>query len=166
MILVAIGSNLNSKKFGPPLMNCIKCIKILKKKFDVLNVSNLYETEPIPKSNQVWYINGVVSISSILQPIGILKKLHSIEMTFGRVRKYKNEPRTIDLDLLCYNNSILKSSELVIPHPKIHERRFVLQPICDIDPEWIHPVLKEKAKKLLKNTIKQKIFLKKDLNKV
>ena len=161
MILIAFGSNLESKAFGSPFNNCKQGINLIKKNFFVSKVSRLYETEPIPKSNQSWYINGVLEISSSLNPHDILKKLLFLERLLGRERKFKNEPRIIDFDLLCYGNVILNNIDITLPHPRIHLRSFVLKPICDINPNWEHPVFKKKASVLLKKLSNQKIFLKK-----
>ena len=158
MILIAIGSNLNSDIYGSPLKNCLNGVRILKKNFFVKNVSRFYESEPIPKSDQAWYVNGVIEVKANLQPIDILKKLFSIENHFKRVRKKKNEPRTIDLDLIAYNKLIFRKKSLILPHPRMHERMFVVKPICDINPNWEHPVLKEKAFNLLKKLANQKIL--------
>ena len=104
MILIAIGSNLKSSLYGMPENNCLEVIKILRKYFCVVNVSNFYKTEPIPKSNQPWYVNAAVEIKTNLKPKDIIDKLFFIENHFGRIRKQKNEARVIDLDLLCYGN--------------------------------------------------------------
>ena len=117
---------------------------ILKKK------SSFYKSEPIPKSNQPWYVNGVVEISSSADPHKILEILLSIESSFGRQRKKKNESRVIDLDLLSYNDKLIETNSLVLPHPRMHLRNFVLKPILDIDPNWIHPLLKKTVKELIK----------------
>ena len=82
----------------------------------------------------------------------------NIEKIFKRVRHLKNESRVIDLDLLCYNEIILKDKHLLIPHPRMHLRRFVMQPLCDINKEWMHPLLNEKAKYILKKLENQKIY--------
>ena len=157
MILIAVGSNLRSKIFGSPLNNCRKAIELLKKEFQLQGVSNFYETEPIPKSDQPMYVNGVVSLKTKDLPDKVLDFLMSIEKLFQRVRTFKNEPRVIDLDLLSYNNVILNTKNLILPHPRMHLRRFVIQPICDINRNWQHPVLKTSAKNILKTLEKQKI---------
>ncbi len=158
MILIALGSNLNSEAYGDPLKNCHKAIEFLKKRFELEKISNFYETEPIPKSNQEMYVNGVVSVKTTLLPEKILEELMSIEKIFKRVRHFKNESRVIDLDLLCYNGIILKDKHLQLPHPRMHLRRFVMQPLCDINKDWEHPVLKVKAENILKNLANQKIY--------
>ena len=158
MILIAIGSNLKSEKFGDPLYNCNKAKEFLEERFELKKVSNFYETEPIPKSNQAMYVNGVISIKTDLLPEKILEELMNIEKIFKRVRHLKNESRVIDLDLLCYNELILQHKNLQLPHPRMHLRRFVMQPLCDINKEWEHPLLKEKAKNILKKLANQKIY--------
>ena len=158
MILVAIGSNLISSLYGSPLNNCLNVIYFLKKYFFVSNISRFYKTEPIPKSSQPWYVNGVAEIKTNQKPFDIIRKLFLIEKHFGRKRIIKNEARVIDLDLLCYGNQVLNSKNLVLPHPRLHLRKFVIEPICDINPAWRHPILKKKAKILLKELANQKIF--------
>ena len=158
MILIALGSNLKSETYGDPIKNCHKAMEFLKKRFELEKVSNFYETEPIPKSNQAMYVNVVVSVKTNLLPKKILSELMNIEKIFKRVRNLKNESRVIDLDLLCYNDLILKDKYLQLPHPRMHLRRFVMQPLCDINQEWMHPLLKEKAKNILKNLANQKIY--------
>jgi len=158
MILIAIGSNLDSDLYGFPLENCVNVINFLRKYFFVIKVSKFYETEPIPKSNQPWYVNGVVEIKTNLKPKDIIKKLFFIESHFGRIRKLRNEPRVIDLDLLCYGNMIINQKNLIVPHPRLHKRKFVIKPICDINPSRIHPIIKKKARILLKALANQKIF--------
>ena len=158
MILIALGSNLKSEAYGDPLENCQKAMEFLKKRFELEKISNFYETEPIPKSNQEMYVNGVVSVKTNLLPEKILDELMKIEKIFKRVRHFKNESRVIDLDLLCYNGIIQKDKHLQLPHPRMHLRRFVMQPLCDINKDWEHPLLKEKAKNILKNLANQKIY--------
>ena len=158
MILIALGSNLKSETYGDPITNCHKALEFLEKRFELEKVSNFYETEPIPKSNQAMYVNGVVSVKTNFLPKKILSELMNIEKIFKRVRHLKNESRVIDLDLLCYNEIILKEKNLQLPHPRMHLRRFVMQPLCDINKEWVHPLKKDTAKNILKKLANQKIF--------
>ena len=158
MILVAIGSNLNSKSFGSPEQNCKAAIDMLRGNFGVTKSSNFYKTEPIPKSKQPWFVNCVVNIKSKICPSNLLDILLQIESQFGRERGEKNEARVIDLDLIAYNRLIINSLKLTLPHPRMHLRKFVIQPICDINKNWIHPVLKKKASEILKELANQKIF--------
>ena len=157
MILVAIGSNLNSKSFGSPEQNCNAAIDMLKKYFEVAQSSSFYKTEPIPKSEQPWFVNCIVNIKSKISPSRILDTLLEIELQFGRKRSRKNEARVIDLDLIAYNSLIVKSLKLTLPHPRMHLRKFVIQPICDINKNWIHPISKKKAFEILKELANQKI---------
>ena len=92
MIIIAIGSNLHSDIYGSPLKNCLNGVKMLRKNFFVKKVSKFYKTEPIPRSDQPWYVNGVVEIKTNLYPFDILKKLFSIENHFKRIRKKKMNP--------------------------------------------------------------------------
>ena len=158
MILIAVGSNLSTETYGSPLKNCLKSVILLRRNFFVNKVSKFYKTEPIPKSNQPWYVNGVVEIKTNLYPLDVLKKLFSIENHFKRIRKRKNEPRTIDLDLISYNRLIFKNNSLTLPHPRMHKRMFVIKPLCDINQKWEHPIFKDKAVNLLKKLANQKIF--------
>ena len=140
------------------LKTVIKLWNFWKKRFELEKVSNFYETEPIPKSNQAMYVNGVVSVKTNFLPNKILSELMNIEKIFKRVRHFKNESRVIDLDLLSYNEIIFEDKHLQLPHPRMHLRRFVMQPLCDINKEWIHPLLNEKAKNILKKLENQKIY--------
>ena len=157
MILVAIGSNLNSKSFGSPEQNCKVAIEMLRKYFEVIQFSSFYKTEPIPKSEQPWFVNCIVNIKCKIGPSKVLDTLLQIESQFGRKRNKKNEARVIDLDLIAYNSLIVKSYELTLPHPRMHLRKFVMQPICDINENWVHPVSKKKASEILKELANQKI---------
>ena len=156
MILIALGSNLKSETYGDPIKNCHKALEFLEKRFELEKVSNFYETEPIPKSNQAMYVNGVVSVKTNFLPKKILSELMNIEKIFKRVRHLKNESRVIDLDLLCYNEIIFKDKHLQLPHPRMHLRRFVMQPLCDIKQRMGTSSIKRKSKKHFKKTCKSK----------
>ena len=153
MILIALGSNLKSETYGDPIKNCNKAMEFLEKRFELEKVSNFYETEPIPKSNQEMYVNGVVSIKTNFLPKKILSELMNIEKIFKRVRRLKNESRVIDIDIIDFNGKIKnkKSKNLILPHPRSHLRNFVLYPILQIDPNWSHPILKKNARFLINN---------------
>lgn len=158
MIFVAVGSNLSSKSFGEPINNCFKAIEFLKQTVQIDKISNFYETEPVPKSCQPNYVNGVVSVKTSISPNNLLLELFKIEQFFKRKRKFKNEPRVIDLDLISYNRILINSNKLILPHPRMHLRKFVIRPICDINEDWEHPILKKKAKNILKTLENQNIF--------
>ncbi len=97
------------------------------------------------------YLNAVLLCKTKLQPLELLQELLKIEIRFGRERSsgQRWQPRTIDLDILSYGNSIIASAEISIPHPEMHKRRFVLEPLCEIAPDWQHPIIKLSAKELL-----------------
>lgn len=115
-----------------------------------LNIcSSRYETEPWGDSEQ-WYINGVVAIDTRLDPQMLLRACQGIESEMGRVRTGRRwQDRVIDLDVLAYDALALRETNLMIPHPEMHRRRFVLVPLCEIAPAWVHPVLRLTAKQLL-----------------
>lgn len=107
-----------------------------------------YETQPVPDDGQPWFVNGAVAIETALDPEALLARLHRIEGDMGRIRGLRNAARIIDLDLIAYDDRIAGGGEaeqragrLVLPHPLMHLRRFVLQPMADVAPDWRHPRL-------------------------
>ena len=159
MIYIGIGSNLNGKNNETPLQNCKKALVELKKEVNICKISSWYKSEPIPVSNQPWFINGVIEISTDKSSLDLLEFILSIEKVFGRVRKKKNEARILDLDIIDYKKKILYiKNKLIIPHPRMHERSFVLQPLSELNPKWMHPIKKKGIKELIRNlNDKQKI---------
>ena len=135
-IFIALGSNLEN-----PKEQVKKGILFIKKIEGVrlLNESNLYETPPVGILDQPNFVNAVIKIDSNLGPYEILNELLKIENIAGRVRNDKNGPRTLDLDILLFNNLILNEKKLTIPHPRMHERLFVLMPLKDIDEAIVIP---------------------------
>lgn len=128
---IGIGSNL-----GNSVEQVTKAIDAMNEldNVDVTNRSALYSSDPIGYSDQPNFVNAVCKISTSLQPLDILQKLQQIEVAFGRVRtKLLNRPRTLDLDLLLYENEQISISGLEVPHPRMHLRRFVLEPLVEID---------------------------------
>tara|TARA_B100000989_G_scaffold285538_1_gene253335 strand:+ start:1935 stop:2426 length:492 start_codon:yes stop_codon:yes gene_type:complete len=159
MIFVAIGSNLSSNRGEEPTTNCDNAVKCLKKIFNIENISSWYKSEPIPKSNQPWYVNGIVKLQTDINPFSLLNFLLKIEKDFGRERNIRNEARTLDLDIICYKNFIFQSDILILPHPRMHQRSFVLDPLKEIEPNWIHPVFKMNILKLKDKFIKnQRVY--------
>ncbi len=151
MIFVALGSNL-AGKFKSPRHVCEAAVTALESRgVTILQLSSWYESEPVPKSDQPWFVNGVVEIATDLTPTDLLATLLDVEEEFGRIRQNRNEARIIDLDLLAYGDEILKDEQIILPHPRLHERLFVLQPLAQICPDWQHPVLKRSAEQLLQS---------------
>ena len=154
MIILGIGSNLTNPDIGPPRANCgaaLEKLENLEVKIELR--SPWYESQPVPKSAQPWYVNGVVVVTTSLDPIALMELLLKIEQELGRRRNRSGESRTLDLDILAYADTVIVDPsknhlQLQIPHPRMHLRSFVLTPLCDILPKWIHPTLGHSAEKL------------------
>lgn len=163
MILIGLGSNLTTDEFATSKDILEAAMVMLEARgVRILQQSDFYETEPVPKSDQPWFCNAVLSADTELCAIDLLKLLHEIEHELGRVRRERWEARIIDLDLLAYNDEIFPSAaewgqesqkispeHAIIPHGRLHERDFVLIPMMDICPAWTHPVLKKTAENML-----------------
>jgi 2-amino-4-hydroxy-6-hydroxymethyldihydropteridine diphosphokinase len=150
MILIGIGSNLASRQYATPADTAEAAIADLPSLgIDVVARSRWYRSEPVPASGQPWFVNAVAAVTSALEPAALLDRLLTLETRFGRVRSVPNADRTLDLDLLDYDGSQLQTEILVLPHPRLHVRRFVLAPLCELVPEWRHAVLGLTAAALL-----------------
>ena len=157
-IIISIGGNIKSEDGTHPIKVAIKAIDYFKDySIKVTEQSSWYETEPIPKSNQPNFFNCIVFANTILNELDVLKSLHKIEHKLGRNRTLVNEARVIDLDLIDYSNKILKNKEIIIPHPRAHQRRFVMEPLAELDKNWVHPILKTNINKILKKLDNQNI---------
>jgi len=143
---IGIGSNL-----GSPQENCQQSIAFLKKipKLKIIAHSSFYETEPVGLTDQNWFLNTVIEVTTELEPIALLDALLAIEVIMGRTRNKKWGPRIIDLDLLLYEGQVLKNSRLEIPHPEMTQRRFVLAPLAELAPDLVHPLEKKTIRQLL-----------------
>lgn len=149
IVYLSIGSNL-----GKRYENCQKGISqlIAKTKSLLIMKSSFYETEPIGYEKQGWFLNAAIKIETLLDPSELLRDLKSVESDLGRnFQQVRFGPRTLDLDILFYDNLIENAADLVIPHPRMHERCFVLKPLCDIAPAMVHPILKKSVAQLLKD---------------
>jgi 2-amino-4-hydroxy-6-hydroxymethyldihydropteridine diphosphokinase len=112
--------------------------------------SSDYMTEPIGFTDQDWFLNTVIAAETSLSPLDLLRRLKSIEKSSGRdYDTIRFGPRTLDLDILLYDDLVMDSPELTIPHPRMHERRFVLKPLCDINANLVHPTHRRRVKDLL-----------------
>ena len=123
----------------------------------VLRRSPVYETEPVGFTNQHWFLNMVVEAETALFPMQLLTRTGKIERALGRVRAMPNGPRTIDIDILLYGNAVVRASRLEIPHPRMHERRFVLAPLADLAPDFRHPITRQTVREMLNDAPPQTI---------
>ena len=143
---IGLGSNIKSRKEN--LTNAYSYIK--KHIGNIINFSKIYETEPWGEKNQKKFLNQVVEVKTKHTPLKLLKKCKKIEIILGRVSSKKWGKRLIDLDILYFNNNIISTNKLIIPHQYIHKRKFVLTPLNDIDKDYLHPKLKLSNNALLK----------------
>jgi 2-amino-4-hydroxy-6-hydroxymethyldihydropteridine diphosphokinase len=141
-IFIGLGANLPSPAHGAPRDTVVAAIAALQAAgLTIVRRSPLYESEPIPVSDQPWYVNAVVEADSTRTAVALLALLHSVENAFGRVRGAPNAARVLDLDLLDCRGEIRGGAEPpILPHPGLQDRAFVLLPLADIAPDWRHPV--------------------------
>jgi len=145
---ISLGSNLGDKK-----ENCLGGVQRLLEHgdIDLIEISRFYRTAPVDYGDQDWFVNAVVKVDTRLDPFALLKQLLTVETALGRRREGvpRFGPRILDLDLILYGPRRIEYPGLVVPHPRMHKRRFVLEPICDIEPELLHPVLNRTMRQLL-----------------
>ena len=150
MILLNIGSNLDSKK-GNRLFNLKKTLKLISlENIKIISTSSIYETPSYPNKKNPKFLNIGIKVECDDSPECLIKKFNKIEKKLQRTREIKNQPRTCDIDLIDYDGRILNSKKITIPHPKAHLRNFVLFPIREISPTWIHPILNKRIDLLIK----------------
>ena len=154
-VFIGFGSNV-----GDRLDFCDRAVTLLGllPHSQLLGVSMLYETEPVNDHAQPgdgWFLNGVVQIETDIAPKSLLDILREIERALGRDEALRSGPRTIDLDILFYGQQTIDEPDLVVPHPRMHHRRFVLMPLSELDPLFIHPVRQRTISQLLAEAEKQ-----------
>lgn len=146
-VLVGVGSNLGDREFL--IRKAVEAMRDLPRTL-VVRVSSLYDTDPVGEVDQPAFLNAVVWLETTLEPRELLWQLLLIEKRMGRVRSQRWGPRPIDLDLLFYDDEIISEPDLTVPHPEAHRRGFVLLPLLELDPDFVHPSTGESIKKLIK----------------
>lgn len=144
---ISVGSNL-----GDPLENCRRAVERLaaEEGIRVTGRSRIYRTKPVGYAAQAWFVNQVVRAATELEPEALLDRLQALEQELGKTAPpVRYGPRVIDLDILLFDRRVSAGPRLVLPHPRMHTRRFVLKPLCDIDPDIVHPVLGHDMRSLL-----------------
>jgi len=149
---IGLGSNLNDRP-----ANLVATQNALAGVLTIQRASSLYETEPVDVPNQPWFLNQILVVKCTYSPFDLLKTCLTVEQNLGRVRRAPKGPRTIDLDILLYDELVLDEERdglsLVIPHPRLHLRKFVLVPLCELAPHHLHPVFKQTMGQLLTTVV-------------
>ncbi len=144
-IILGLGSNQ-----GDRIRNLERALERLKAHVFVERTSSVYETQPVGVKDQAWFLNLVCVGTTRLKPRALLEFVHEVEKALGRVREGERfGPRTIDIDILAYGDRLIDETDLQVPHPRLAERAFVLQPLVEIAPEWRHPASGKTARELL-----------------
>ena len=154
IVFLALGSNMGNRP-----ANLRAAINNLTPQMVVKNKSSVYETPPWGFTEQAPFLNQVIMVNTYLAPEALLSHLKRLETALGRVPGLKNGPRLIDIDILFYDDLMLDTAPLAIPHPRLHERAFVLVPLAEIAPDLIHPVLGKPIHELLDDVDRSDIKL-------
>jgi len=144
IVYLALGSNM-----GDRLENLKEVIAALPPQMVVKAKSHVYETLPWGYEDQPKFLNQVIKVKTYLDPEPLLKHLKRLEVALGRKESFPNGPRLIDIDILFYDDLVLNTPALTLPHPRLHERGFVLLPLMDIAPDLVHPVTKKSVREMV-----------------
>jgi 2-amino-4-hydroxy-6-hydroxymethyldihydropteridine diphosphokinase len=155
-VFLLLGSNMGERNSF--LLQAMAGIK--KEVGKIVKASSVYETQAWGKTNEADYLNQVLLVQTMLQPRALLNSILQIELSLGRKREVKWGARTIDIDILFYNDGVVNESGLLIPHPELQNRRFTLEPLAEIAPGFMHPVL-QKSMLQLKNELQDGLIVKK-----
>ncbi len=155
-VFLGLGSNVGDKK-----QYITSAIKLVSKKIVDIKKASVYKSKPVGYTNQNDFLNTAITGKTLLPPEELLLFVKNIEYKIGRIQRFRWGPREIDIDILFYSNLIQKKENLEVPHPRLHERDFVLLPLIELDPNLVHPILKKTVIELLKNIpIEQRSILK------
>jgi 2-amino-4-hydroxy-6-hydroxymethyldihydropteridine diphosphokinase len=149
VILIGLGANLPSAAGGPRDTLEAALRRLEEAGARVVARSRWYRTAPVPVSDQPWFVNGVARIETSLDPLALLGLLRQIEREFGRERTVRNAARTLDLDIVDYDARVQNSPDLILPHPRMQDRAFVLLPLAEIAPGWRHPAMGKTVETLI-----------------
>jgi len=146
-VFIGLGSNLGNRK-----ENLRRALRLLSEQMTLIKTSSIYESEPMYVKDQSWFLNAVAEFETNLEPLALLEFLQMVEKDLGMEKIVKYGPRSIDLDILFYGDQILKIGDILqIPHLLIQDRRFVLLPLTEINPDYKHPVFGTTIEILLRN---------------
>ena len=145
-VFLSLGSNLGDREQS--LERAIECLQV-RDENQILHLSSLYETEPVDCLTGGWFLNQVIQLVTLFSPKQLLDQLQALERRLGRVKQEINGPREIDIDILFFGDEIIAEPHLQIPHPRLHERRFVLEPLNELNPQIWHPLYNKTVQTLL-----------------